>query len=68
MLHARIDIAQILDVFQVRAVIMEFEAGTDPTVWTSDNHQQALPDGMENADALSITLEILRLWSERTIH
>lgn len=67
MLHARVEVAQILDTFQVRAVIHEFAAGTEPVVWTSAPITLNLPDDMIIEDALSITIECLRLWSEMTI-
>ena len=67
MLHARIEVAQILDSFQVRAVIHEFSPGSDPVIWESINSTFPLPAFLENADALTITLELIRLWSEKTI-
>ena len=67
MLHARLEVAQILDTFQVRAVIHEFAAGTEPVVWTSSPITLHLPDDMLNEDALSIIIECFRLWSEMTI-
>lgn len=66
MLHARIEIAQILDVFQVRAVIHEFAPATDPTVWTSSPITLELPEDVLEQDSLSIILECIRLWSEMT--
>lgn len=68
MLHARIEVAQILDTFQVRAVIHEFSAGQEPVVWSSKAITLNLDDEVLSQDALSITLECIRLWSEMTIH
>lgn len=68
MLHARLEVAQILDTFQVRAVISEFAPGTDPVVWTSAPLTLELPDDVISQDALSITIECFRLWSEMTNH
>lgn len=67
MLHARLEIAQILDMFEVRAVITEFQAGTDPVVWESTTEAITLSDEWEKDDALSTTLNLIRIWSERTI-
>lgn len=67
MLHARVEVAQILDTFQVRAVIHEFAPGTDPVVWTSKPLTLDLPDSTLEEDALSIVIECIRLWSEMTI-
>lgn len=67
MLHARIEVAQVLDMFEVRAVITEFQAGADPVLWESRPQSFVLPDGWEREDALSTTLSLLALWSERTI-
>jgi hypothetical protein len=66
MLHARIEVAQILDLFQVRAVITEFSPGTDPVVWSSGNLTLDLPEDVTNEDALTIVLAAIRLWSEMT--
>lgn len=67
MLHAVIYVDQILDLFQVRAIITEFHAGADPVTWTSAPSSHVLPDDIEQEDALSTTLRLLALWSERTI-
>lgn len=67
MLHARLEVAQILDQFQVRCVIHEFAAGQEPAIWTSPNFTLELPEDVLSGDALSITLEAIRLWSEMTI-
>lgn len=66
MLHARLEIAQVLDVFQVRAVITEFAPGTDPVQWSSKPITLEFPDEVLSQDALTITLECIRLWSEMT--
>ena len=67
MLHAVIYIDQILDLFQVRVVITEFQAGADPVIWTSAPSSHVLPNDVEQEDALSTILRLLALWSERTI-
>ena len=67
MLHARIEVAQILDTYSVRAVITEFHPGTDPEVFTSDSGPISMHESLIDADSLSIILEALRLWSESTI-
>lgn len=67
MLHARLEIAQILNVFQVRCVITEFSPGTDPTFINSAPLTLELPDEEMDRDVLSITLDLIRLWSEMTI-
>lgn len=68
MLHASLQVAQILDMFEVRAVITEFQAGEDPTIWTSSPMPLVLPGDWEQDDALSTILRLIALWSERTIH
>lgn len=67
MLHAHIQVAQILDIFQVRASITEFFPGEDPVLWTAPERTLILPDGWEHDDALTTTLRLLRLWSGVTI-
>lgn len=67
MLHARVEVAQILDTFQVRAVIHEFSAGQEPVIWSSKPVTLEFPDDVLNEDALSITIAAIRLWSEMTI-
>lgn len=67
MLHARIDMVQILDRIQVGAEITEYLAGQDPTVWTQRPLMLSLEEMPPGADALTIMREILRLWSEMTI-
>ena len=67
MLHARIEVAQVLDMFQVRAAITEFSPGRDPEITVSAPITLELPVELESADALTITLRILALWSEMTI-
>lgn len=68
MLHARIDIAQVLDLFQVQAVIHEFAPGADPVVWKSVPLTLELPGEPESQDALSTVFDVIRLWSESTNH
>lgn len=67
MIHAHLQVAQILDIFEVRAVIHEFEPGQEPAIWTSRRVTLTLPDGWERDDALTTTLRLLALWSEMTI-
>lgn len=67
MLHARIEVAQVLDMFQVRAVLSEFEAGIDPVHWISEPYTLTQAEIGDPGDALSTVLEIIRLWSEQTI-
>lgn len=67
MLHARLEVAQILDLFQVRVQITEFSPGTDPVIWTSSPLQIDLPEDVKDQDALSIVIQCIRLWSDMTI-
>lgn len=67
MLHARIEVSQIMSLFQVRAVITEFAPGTDPVQWSSPALTIDLPEDVLSQDALSITMECIRVWSEVTI-
>lgn len=67
MLHARLEVAQILDMFQVRCVIHEFCPGTDPVVWDSGNRTIVLDEIDEHEDALSTVIRLVSLWSEMTI-
>lgn len=67
MLHARIEVAQILSMYQVRCVITEFAPGTDPTTWSSKPLTIDFADAAESHDALTTVLELIRLWSEMTI-
>lgn len=67
MLHARLEVAQILDMFQVRVLITEFAPGTDPVHWVSEPQQFTLDDSDIHTDALSTVLRLIALWSERTI-
>lgn len=66
MLHARLEVAQILDLFQVRAVITEYSNDADPVVWVSENVTLELPDDVMDEDALSIVIRLIGLWSEST--
>lgn len=67
MLYARLEVAQILDSFQVRCVIHEFAPGTDPVVWESSPQLINLPEFTDQEDVLPTVLELIRLWSESTI-
>lgn len=66
MLHARIEVAQVLDSYAVRCVITEFHAGADPEVFTSDSGPIVMTEDELSQDALSIIHSALRLWSEST--
>lgn len=66
MLHATLQVGQILDVFEVRVVISQFEAGQDPVLWESMPEILNLPPEFENSDPLSTLIALLALWSERT--
>lgn len=67
MLHARLEVAQVLHLFQVRCLITEFAPGTDPVQWSSQPLTLELPEGTDDEDALSTVLRLIALWSERTI-
>lgn len=66
MLHAHLMVVQIMDLFEVRAVISEFSPGHEPTIWKSVPRSLILPDGWEEDDALTTTLRLISLWSEVT--
>lgn len=66
MLHAHLMVVQIMDLFEVRAVITEFDAGAEPVIWKSSPRSLILPDGWEEDDALTTTLRLISLWSEVT--
>ena len=67
MLHARLEVAQILDMLEVRAVIHEFTPGTDPVTWEAQKFTMTMDDEDVNSDALTIILKAISLWSEKTI-
>jgi len=66
MLHARLEVAQILNILEIRAVITEFSAGQDPEVFVAENFSCALEELEDDGDSLSIVISALRLWSEMT--
>lgn len=66
MLHAVVTVDQIMDLFQIRVQIAEFQAGQDPVVWISSPITCSLPDEDIEMDALSTLLSALRVWSEST--
>jgi len=66
MLHAHLQVAQIMDLFEVRVSIHEFHQGLEPEVWHSVPQSLVLPDGWESEDALSTILRLIALWSEMT--
>lgn len=68
MLHARLEIAQVLDHFQVRCVITEFSPGNEPEQFATKSEFLELPAELVQADSLSTILGLIGLWSERTIH
>lgn len=67
MLAATIRVVQVLDVFEVRAVISRFSPGEDPEQFASRTLTVKLPDEMGAEDDLSIIIALLALWSESTI-
>lgn len=67
MLHARLEVAQILDMFQIRCVISEFAPGIDPVYIDSGNQTIVLEELDDHEDALSTVIRLIRLWSEMTI-
>jgi len=67
MLAATLRIIQVLDMFQVQVVISEFHPGTDPVQWRSTPETFVLQSKDREDDALSTTLKVIALWSERTI-
>jgi len=67
MLSARLTVVQVLGIWQVGVSITEFAAGQDPTFWTQRPLTLELPEEFSQEDALSTILEVIRLWSERTI-
>lgn len=66
MLHARIDIVQILDRFQVGAVITTFAAGADPVEWVQRPLMLEMPSEAYSGDDLTTVINAIRLWSEMT--
>jgi hypothetical protein len=68
MLHARLEVAQILDRFEVRVAITEFAPGTDPVFWSSAPLILEMPEDADLEDVLSTVLTLIRLWSESTNH
>lgn len=67
MLHARLEVIQVLDHFQVRVLITEMHPGFEPTHWSSRSETFSLDDYDINEDALSTVIRLIGLWSERTI-
>lgn len=67
MLHARIEVAQLLDMFQISCVITEFHAGEDQTQFIERPMVLELPVEALSEDPLSIVIRAIALWSERTI-
>jgi len=67
MLAATVRIVQVLDLFEVRVVISTFAPGMDPEQFQAQVLRVKLDDELENEDPLTITRELLRLWSEVTI-
>lgn len=67
MLHARLEIIQVLDHFQTRFVITEIAAGQEPATFIQEPMTLDMPEIDNHHDALSTILALLRLWSERTI-
>jgi len=67
MIAATIRIVQVLDLFEVRAVITVFSPGMDPEQFDSTPVRVQLPDDVMSQDALSITKTLTGIWSEMTI-
>lgn len=67
MLRARLEVNQVLSTYEVRCLITELAPGADPVFWASSTMTVDLGPAYDEADALTITLACLRLWSERTI-
>lgn len=66
MLAATVRVVQVLDLYEIRAVITEFHPGRDPESFSSTPVRVKLSDEQASQDALSITRTLLALWSERT--
>lgn len=67
MLAATIRLVQVLDQFEIRAVITTFNAGMDPEQFEMRPLRIIMTDEDMNSDALSIITRLIRLWSEVTI-
>lgn len=68
MMSVQITVVQVLDQFLIGCRITEFEAGADPTVWEQKPLRVDLPDELLSEDPLTITRELIALWSEMTNH
>lgn len=67
MLSATVRVVQVLDLYEIRAVITIFSAGMDPEQFELHPIRVKLDDELEQQDALSIIKSLLALWSEVTI-
>lgn len=67
MLACTIRIVQVLDLYEVRAVITRFTPGEDPEQFSSTGLTISLPDEDASQDDLHIIRTLLALWSEMTI-
>lgn len=67
MLAATIRLVQVLDTYEIRAVISVFAPGMDPEQFAARPLTVQLTDELEGADPLTITRALLALWSEMTI-
>lgn len=67
MLAARLTIVQVLDHFQASVQITEFQAGSEPVQWTQGALTFSIDEFPASEDSLSTVIELIRLWSERTI-
>ena len=66
MLAATVRVVQVLDLYQIRAVITVFSPGMDPEQFELVPLTVKLEDELQESDALSITRALLALWSEMT--
>lgn len=67
MLSATVRVVQVLDTFEVRAVITVFSPGMEPEQFASKPLTVTLASELLDRDPLTITAVLLRLWSEMTI-
>lgn len=67
MLAATLRVVQVLDSFEIRAVITRFTPGEDPEQFSARGLIVQLDDETLQQDDLTIINTLLRLWSEVTI-
>lgn len=66
MLAATIRVVQVMDMFEVRAVLTIFSPGMDPESFSSKPLLVSMSSEEAQADPLTITKRCLALWSEMT--